>query len=92
MNTIENINTIVNEDTIEAAMDAVEAIPVKTFNWTKLGKVGAVVGIVVGTVAAVGYVVHKKQVKSKRDAAANDVDNVKVAEADFVENDSAEVE
>ena len=91
MNTTENINTIVNEDTVKAAIDAVEAIPVKAINWRKLGKVGgavgAVVGIVAGTVAVARYAKAKK---AEKEAAANGVDNVKVAENDFVEKDSEE--
>lgn len=89
MNTIENINTIVNEDTVDAAIEAVEAIPVKAINWRKLGKVGgavgAVAGVVAGTIAIVRYVKGKK---ADEEAAVEDVDNVKVAENDFVEKDS----
>lgn len=91
MKTIENVNTIVNEDTVNAAVEAVEAIPVKAINWRKLGKVGgavgAVVGIVAGTIAVTRYAKAKK---AEKEAAANGIDNVKVAERDFVEKDSEE--
>lgn len=89
MNTIENINNIVNEDTVNAAIDAVEAIPVKAINWSKIGKFGAVGGAIavagVGIAAGIKYLKDKK---AKKEAAADDVDNVKVAENDFVEKDS----
>lgn len=89
MNTIENINSIVNEDTVNAAIDAVEAIPVKAINWSKIGKFGAVGGAIavagVGVVAGIKYLKGKK---AKKEAVADDVDNVKVAEADFVEKES----
>lgn len=89
MNTMENINNIVNEDTVNAAMDAVEAIPVKAFNWRKLGKVGGAVGAVVGIGAGTyAFIKHRKAKKAEKEAAANDVDNVKVAENDFVEKES----
>lgn len=89
MNTIENINTIVNEDTVNAAVEAVEAIPVKAINWRKLGKVGGVVGAVIGIGAGtVAIVRYAKAKKAEKEAAANGVDNVKVAENDFVEKDS----
>lgn len=91
MNTIENINTIVNEDTVNAAMDAVEAIPVKAINWSKIGKAGAVGGTVLalgaGIYAGIRYIKGKK---AEKEAAADAVDNVKVAENDFVEKESEE--
>ena len=95
MNTIENINNIVTEDTVEAVIDAVEVIPVKSINWRKLGKVGAAVGAVAGIgagiVAGVKYIQKKKQEKTKQnEAAESDIDNVKVAERDFVEKEPAE--
>lgn len=89
MNTIENINNIVNEDTVDAAINAVEAIPVKAINWRKLGKVGAVGATIVGIgMGAAAIIKHRKAKKAEKEAAANDVDNVKVAENDFVEKDS----
>jgi hypothetical protein len=89
MNTIENINNIVNEGTVDAAINAVEAIPVKAINWRKLGKVGGVVGVVVGIGAGTyALIQHHKAKKAKKEAAADDVDNVKVAENDFAEKDS----
>ena len=89
MNTIENINNIVNEDTVDAAINAVEAIPVKAFNWRKAGKYGAGAIIVLALGAGIELgIKHHKAKKAEKEAAANDVDNVKVAEADFVEKDS----
>lgn len=89
MNTIENINNIVNEDTVDAAINAVEAIPVKAFNWSKVGKFGAVGAAVVAIgVGAAAIIKHRKDKKAEKEAAANEVDNVKVAENDFVEKDS----
>ena len=89
MNTIENINNIVNEDTVNAAMDAVEAIPVKAINWSKIGKFGAVGGAIVAVgVGAAAGIKYLKDKKAKKEAAADGIDNVKVAENDFVEKDS----
>lgn len=91
MKTIENINTIVNEDTVNAAVEAVEAIPVKAINWRKLGKVGGAIGAAVGIgVGTVAFIKHCKAKKAEKEAAANGIDNVKVAERDFVEKDSEE--
>ena len=88
MNTIENINNIVNEDTINAAMDAVEAVPVKAINWRKVGTVGGILLVLgAGTAAVIRFVKDKK---AEKEAAANGIDNVKVAENDFVEKDSTE--
>lgn len=89
-NTIETINNIVNEDTVDIAAKAVEAVPVEAFNWRKLSKAGAAVG----AVALVGYGIYKgvkhfqnkKQLKAAQEqAAATGVDNVQVAKDDFEE-------
>ena len=91
--TMENINNIVNEDTIDIAVQAVEAIPAKAINWRKLAKaggvIGAAVGIGVGTVALIRHVQHKKQLKAEQEkAAATGVDNVQVAKDDFEETEA----
>lgn len=90
METIETINNIVNEDTVNIAAEAVEAIPVKSINWSKLGKAGAVVGAVAiagaGIYAGIRHVKRKKQLKAEQEkAAATGVDNVQVAKDDFEE-------
>lgn len=94
METIENINNIVNEDAIDIAVQAVEAIPAKAINLRKLvkvgGVVGAVVGIGVGAVAVVRHVKRKQQLKAEQDKAdATGVDNVRVAKNDFEETEAA---
>lgn len=94
MKTIETINNIVNEDTVNIAAEAVEAIPVKAINWRKLGKVGAAVGAVVaigaGTVAVIRHAKNKKQLKAEQEkAAVTGVDNVQVAKNDFEEADES---
>ena len=93
MNTIEEtVNTVINEETVEAAVEAVKAIPVKSINWAKLGKAGAIVGTVVavgaGIAAGVRYIKRKHQEKTDEQAADSGLDNVKVAEADFVEKET----
>lgn len=93
MNTIENtINTVMTEDTVEAVAQAVEAIPAKSINWAKVGKLGAVGGAVAligaGAVAIIKHNKAKNQEKDEQEAAAGEIDNVKVAEKDFVEKDS----
>lgn len=83
--TMETINNIVNEDTVNIAVEAVEAIPAKGIKLGKLGKAGAIgatVAIIVGGIAVgVHHVKRKKQLK----AAATGVDNVQVAKDDFEE-------
>ena len=90
----EIINNIVNEDTVKAAVEAAEAIPVKAINWRKVGKVGGVVGAVVfigGSIyAGIRYHQGKKLKAAKDKAAATGIDNVQVAKDDFEEIDSAE--
>lgn len=93
METIETINNIVSEDTVDIAIEAVEAIPVKNFNWAKLGKAGAAVGAVTligyGIYKGVKHFQNKKQLKDAQDqAAATGVDNVQVAKDDFEEKES----
>lgn len=89
----ETINTVMTEGAAEAVAQVAEAIPVKSIDWSKLGKAGAVVGVVAGigagAVAVFRHVKRKKQEKAEQAATAGEtVDNVKVAEADFVEKDS----
>lgn len=90
----EIINNIVNEDTVKAAVEATEAIPVKAINWRKVGKVGGVVGAIVvtgaGIYAGIRYRRDKKLKAAKEKAAATGIDNVQVAKDDFEEIDSAE--
>lgn len=85
----ENINVVMNEEVIDAAVQAVEAIPVKPN--AKFGVIGAVVvgggAIITGIALGIRYIKNKKKAK---EAAATDVDNVQVAKDDFEELDSAE--
>lgn len=92
METIENINNVVNEDAVNIAVEAVEAIPVKSINWSKLGKAGAAVGAVTligyGIYKGVKHIQSKKQLKATQEkTAATGVDNVQVAKDDFEEAD-----
>ena len=65
----ENINVVMNEEVIDAAVQAVEAIPVKADN--KFGVIGAVViggGIIItGVAMGIRYLKNKK--KAKEEAA-----------------------
>lgn len=85
----ENIN-VVSEEVIDAAVQAVEAIPVKPNN--KFGVIGAVV--VVGGIAITGIAMgirHIKNKKKAKEAAATGVDNMQVVKDDFEELDSEEL-
>ena len=83
----ENINVVMNEEVIDAAVQAVEAIPVKPNN--KFGVIGAVVvgggAIITGIALGIRHIKNKKKAK---EAAATGVDNVQVAKDDFEELDS----
>jgi hypothetical protein len=90
MNIIEEtVNTVINEDTVEAAAKVVEAIPVKSINWAKVAKrcgiVGGIALGVAGVAVGVKYALTKK--KASEQAADSGIDNVKVAEADFAEKE-----
>lgn len=83
----ENIN-VVSEEAINAAVQAVEAIPVKPNN-----KFGIIAGVVfVGGLLATGValLVNNKNKKKAKEAAATGVDNIQVAKDDFEEYDSTE--
>lgn len=89
-NTIETVNNIVNEDTVNIAAEAVEAIPAKAINLRKLGKFGAAAGAVTligyGLYKGVKHIRNKKRLKVEQEkAAANGVDNVEIAKKDFEE-------
>lgn len=89
MKTIENtINNVMTENTAEAVAQAVEAIPVKSINWRKAGIVGAVVLAIGAGAAAVAYCIKRKNEETELEVTASGIDNVKVAENDFVEKDS----
>lgn len=69
----------------------VEVTPVVTkpkMNWRKVG-VGAMIVGAVGTLAVGAYCVIKKFIKAE-DEQVEAVDNVKVAQHDFVEEDESE--
>lgn len=85
--TMETINNIVNEDTVNIAVEAVEAIPAKGIKLGKASAIGATVAIIVGGIAVgVHHVKRKKQLKAEQEkAAATGVDNVQVAKDDFEE-------
>lgn len=89
MTNTENINVVLNEEVVDAAVQAVEAIPVKANG--KFGVIGAVVvgGGIIITGIAMG-IRHIKNRKAKKELAATGVDNVQVAKDDFEEVDSAE--
>lgn len=88
--TMEAINNIVNEDTVNIAVEAVEAIPAKGIKLGKLGKAGAIgatVAIIVGGIAVGAHHVKRKlKLKAEQEkAAATGVDNVDIAKEDFEE-------
>ena len=89
MTNTENINVVMNEEVIDAAVQAVDSIPVKPDN--KFGVIGAVVlvGGAIITGVALG-IRHFKNKKKAQEEAATDVDNVQVAKDDFEEYDSTE--
>ena len=86
----ENINVVMDEEVIDAAVQAVEAIPVKAEN--KFGVIGAVV--VVGGIAITGiamgirYIKNKKKAKEMQTVASVEPDQA--ANDDFEECDSTE--
>lgn len=86
----ENIKVAMNEEVIDAAVQAVEAIPVKANS--KFGVIGAVVvgggAIITGIALGIRYIKNKK--KAKEEQAASGVDNVQVVKDDFEEYDSTE--
>ena len=86
----ETVNTVINEETVEAAVEAVKAIPVKSINWAKVAKRCGIAGaIVVGGVGVGVYIKHAlSKKKTDEQAADSGTDNVKVAEADFVEKET----
>lgn len=85
----ENINVVMNEEVLDAAVQAVDAIPVKPNN--KFGVIGAVVvvgGVVItGVALGIRYIKNKKKAKEK---AATEAEYVDIAKDDFEEADSAE--
>lgn len=86
----EAVNTVINEDTVEAAAKVVEAIPVKSIDWGKVAKrcgiAGAIVLGGVGVAVCIKHALTKK--KTDEQAADPGIDNVKVAEHDFVEKEA----
>lgn len=89
----ENINVVMNEEVIDAAVEAVEAIPVKADN--KFGVIGAVVlvgGIAItGIAMGIRYIKNKKKLKEEQEkAATTGVDNTQVMKDDFEEDNSEE--
>lgn len=89
MANVENIDVVMNKEVIDAAVDAVEVIPVKPEG--KFGVIGAVV--VVGGAIITGVALgirHFKNKKKAKEQAATGVDNVQVAKNDFEERDSTE--
>lgn len=84
----ENIN-VVSEEVIDAAVQAVEAIPVKPNN--KFGVIAGVVIVGSAIITGIGLTVrHIKNKKKAKELAASGVDNVQVAKDDFEELDSTE--
>lgn len=89
MTNTENINVAHAKEAVNTVVEAVEAIPVKA-----KGKGGVIAAVVFGgaalvTVIALGIRNHKTK-EAKKEPAAADVDNVRVAKNDFEEVDFAE--
>jgi hypothetical protein len=85
----ENINVETTKEVIDAAVQAVEAIPVKPNN--KFGVIGMVVVGGAAIITGIGLTVrHFKNKKKAKEAAATGADNVDIAKDDFEEVDSAE--
>ena len=80
----ENINVVMNEEVIDAAVQAVESIPVKANS--KFGVIGAVVvgggALITGIALGIRHIKNKKKVKEETEI---DVDNIQVAKDDFEE-------
>lgn len=85
----ENIKVETTKEVIDAAVQAVEAIPVKPNN--KFGVIGMVVvgggALITGIALGIRHLKNKKKAKEE---AATDVDNVQVAKDDFEDPDSVE--
>lgn len=90
----ETVNTVINEETVNAAVEAVKAIPVKSVNWGKVAKRCGIAGVIVmggvGVAVGIKHVLTKK--KTDEQAADSGIDNVKVAEHDFVDHEESEAE
>jgi hypothetical protein len=90
----ETVNTVINEDTVETVMEAVQAIPVKSIDWGKIAKRCGIAGVIVlggvGVAVGIKHVLTKK--KTDEQTADSGIDNVKVAEHDFVDHEETEAE
>lgn len=87
----ENINVVMNEEVLDAAVQAVEAIPVKPNH--KFGVIGGVVLVGGAIVTGVALLTrHIKNKKKAKEAAAAEAECVNVVDADEYEvlNDSTE--
>ena len=84
----ENINVVMNEEVIDAAVEAVEAIPVKADS--KFGVIGAVVLVGGAVITGVAFGIRHFKNKKAKKAAASGVDNIQVAKDDFEEHYSEE--
>lgn len=85
----ENINVVMNEEVLDAAVQAADAIPVKPN--AKFGVIGAVVLIGGATIAGIALGIrHFKNKKKAKEEAAADAEYVDVAKTDFEEVDSEE--
>lgn len=87
----ENINVVMNEEVLDAAVQAVEAIPVKPNH--KFGVIGGVVLVGGAIVTGVALLTrHIKNKKKAKEAAAAKAEYADVVDADEYEvlNDSTE--
>lgn len=87
----ENINVVMNEEVIDTAVQAAEAIPVKADN--KFGVIGTVVvvggAIITGVALGIRYFKNKKKQK-EMEVDFTVVDNGNAQNDDFEEADSEE--
>lgn len=86
MNEITN-EIMENKEIIDTIIEVAPAVTKPKANWRKFG-VGALVVGVIGTLAAGAYYVIKKF--NKDEAQDETIDNVKVAEHDFADEDQDE--
>lgn len=89
---MEEIITEINENAIEQVVEvAAAAAPKKSFG-VKMGKIAAVVGVCTLVGYGIKRIVDKKKAKEAPAANVEVIDNVKIAEHDFLDEEESFVE